>query len=108
MFLSLPLNNTTKDLIGEYELSLLKKDIIIINTARAGLISEEVLLNNIKNKNIRAYLTDVLIDEPIVKDHPFLKFDNVIITPHIGSRNYETVERQGLKAVSNLFKFLNI
>ena len=42
----------------------------------------------------------------MILNHPLLNFENVIITPHIGSRNYETVERQGLKAVNNLLNFL--
>tara|TARA_B100000780_G_C21113935_1_gene450433 strand:- start:183 stop:1112 length:930 start_codon:yes stop_codon:yes gene_type:complete len=108
LFLALPLNVNTKNIIDKNEFNSFKKDIIIINTARAGLINEESLLDNLERKKLRAYLTDVLIDEPILNDHPLLKYKNVIITPHIGSRNYETVERQGLKSVENLFKVLNI
>ena len=43
----------------------------------------------------------------MIKDHPLLNFSNVIITPHIGSRTYESVQRQGTMAVNNLLKFLN-
>ena len=108
LFLTLPLNINTKNIIDKNEFNSFKNDIIIINTARAGLINEESLLDNLEYKKLRAYLTDVLIDEPILNDHPLLKYTNVIITPHIGSRNYETVERQGLKSVTNLFNFFKI
>jgi phosphoglycerate dehydrogenase-like enzyme len=41
------------------------------------------------------------------KDHPLKNYSNVFITPHIGSRTFESVERQGTMAVENLLKFLN-
>ncbi len=43
----------------------------------------------------------------MTENHPLLDFDNVIITPHIGSRTFESVQRQGSMAVENLFKILN-
>ena len=55
------------------------------------------------NKNILSgYLTDVMISEPMKKDHPFIKNSKILITPHIGSRTYQTVQRQGLKSIENL------
>ena len=44
----------------------------------------------------------------MLDNHPLLQFKNVIITPHIGSRTYESVQRQGMMAVENLFNALNI
>jgi D-3-phosphoglycerate dehydrogenase / 2-oxoglutarate reductase len=108
LFLTLPLNSQTKNIIDENEFNSFKNDIVIINTARAGLINEKSLVDKLEHKELRAYLTDVLMDEPIINEHPLLKYSNVIITPHVGSRNYETVERQGLKAVLNLLSFFNI
>ena len=87
---------------------MLKRDVVIVNTARADLIDHKILIEYLKMGKIRGYLTDVLEQEPIIKNHPLLDFENVIITPHIGSRNYETVERQGTEAVKNLFNFFNI
>ena len=57
---------------------------------------------------LSAYLTDVMDEEPMRENHPLLKFDNVIITPHIGSRTYESVQRQGMMAVENLIKGMGI
>ena len=104
--LNIPLNDHTKHIINHETLKLCKKDAIIINTARGELIEIKALVQCLKDKKIRGYLTDVLEKEPMVLNHPLLNFENVIITPHIGSRNYETVERQGLKAVNNLLNFL--
>lgn len=100
--LNLPLNNKTKEIINSDAFNMFKNDIVIVNTARAGLIDRDALVYSLDNNKIRGYLTDVLDEEPMEENHPFLKYDNVIITPHIGSRNYETVARQGLAAVNNL------
>lgn len=100
--LNLPLNKFTANIINEVAFNKFKSSIVIINTARAGLIDEQCLINSLKKNKIRGYLTDVLNTEPMIDNHPLLEFDNVIITPHIGSRNHETVVRQGLAAVNNL------
>ena len=60
----------------------------------------------LKEKKILGYLTDVLDQEPIVKDNPLINFDNVLVTPHIASRTYESVQRQGSMAVLNLIDLL--
>ena len=44
----------------------------------------------------------------MVENHPLLQFENVMITPHIGSRTYESVQRQGMMAIENLFRELEI
>ncbi len=104
--LNMPLTNETKEIIDKSIFDKCNKRVIIVNTARAGLINLENLIEALKNKKISAYLTDVLEDEPMIQNHPLLKFDNVIITPHIGSRTYESVERQGTMAVENLMRIL--
>jgi D-3-phosphoglycerate dehydrogenase / 2-oxoglutarate reductase len=100
--LHVSLNEYTKELINYDNLSLCKPGVIVINTARAGLISNELIILAIESNRFGAYLTDVLEEEPMVKDHPFLKYNNIIITPHIGSRTYESVVRQGTISVNNL------
>lgn len=105
--LNMPLNNSTKHIINKKILDMCNNEIVIINTARGELVNQDDLIDYLEKGNVRGYLTDVLDDEPIKPNHPLIKFDNVIITPHIGSRNYETVERQGLKAVQNLLNFIN-
>ena len=57
------------------------------------------------NKNA-TYLTDVLFDEINYENDPLLDLDNVFVTPHVASRNYETVERQANMAIDNLTKSL--
>jgi len=100
------LNESTKHIVNNDLISLMK-DTILINTARAGLVSEDSILSGLEKGNIKAYLTDVLDIEPIselckIHNHP-----NVFITPHIGSRTSENVVRQGVMAVENLIKEVN-
>lgn len=105
--LNLSLNAETANIIGVKALSILKDGVIIVNTARAGLVNQQAILDGITSHKIKAYLTDVLEEEPIVKNHPFLGNQNIVITPHIGSRTYENVVNQGTMAVENLLKFIS-
>jgi D-3-phosphoglycerate dehydrogenase / 2-oxoglutarate reductase len=83
-----------------------KEGLLLVNTARGELVDEEAILYGIKNNILSGYLTDVLNIEPMVKNHPFTKQKNILITPHIGSRTYKSVERQGCMAVKNLVDHL--
>ena len=103
--LNAPLNDKTRHIINKEVFDLCKKDLVLINTARAELIDMKIIIEYLNSDKIRGYLTDVLEEEPIIKNHPFLNCKNVLITPHIGSRNHETVQRQGLKSVENLINF---
>jgi D-3-phosphoglycerate dehydrogenase len=101
------LNAQTKHIISTDRIkNILKQDAIIINTARGELVELEGLIWGLNEKKIKGYLTDVLEVEPMKKDHPLKNYSNVFITPHIGSRTFESVERQGTMAVENLLKFL--
>lgn len=104
--LNLSLNAGSANLIDKKALSVLKRGVVIVNTARAGLVDQYAIMNGLDSGLIRAYLTDVLEEEPMVKDHPFLAYDNIIITPHIGSRTYENVVKQGIMSVENLIKHI--
>jgi D-3-phosphoglycerate dehydrogenase len=104
--LNLSLVPGTNHIIGKATLEIMKSGVVIVNTARAGLVDQDAVIQGIESGKIKAYLTDVLKEEPMVKDHPFLKYDNIIITPHIGSRTYENVVNQGTMAVDNLLKYI--
>jgi D-3-phosphoglycerate dehydrogenase len=96
----------TKHMINVEQLTNLRKGVIIINTARAGLVEENAVLVGIEKNIIRGYLTDVLDEEPMIPNHPFLNNPSIIVTPHIGSRTYDNVVRQGTMAVENLVKHI--
>lgn len=105
--LHVPLNKETHHIIGENEIkNLIKQGAIIINTSRGPLVDKNVLIQSLKNGKIKGYLTDVLDIEPISKEEPLKDVENVLITPHIGSRTNESVERQGTMAVNNLIEMI--
>lgn len=98
-----PLTKETKGLIdADIIENYIKEGVIIVNTSRALIIELNALISGLKSQKIKGYLTDVMEEEPMKKNHPLLQFENVIITPHIGSRTFENVEKQGSKAVENL------
>lgn len=102
----MPLTNLSKHSINMEIVEKISRPLIIVNTSRALILDQEALIYGIENKKINAYLTDVMDGEPMRKDHPLKDFDNVLITPHIGSRTYESVVRQGSFSVENLVKAL--
>ena len=96
----------TKHLINSANISLLKQDAIIVNTSRGDLIELDALVGALKSRRILAYAADVLDQEPPPSDHPLLGLPGVTLTPHIGSRTHESVQRQARCAVDNLALFL--
>lgn len=102
----LPLLPSTKELIGEKELSMMKSTAIIVNTSRGGIIKEDSLYKALSNKMIAGAALDVMENEP-PKDNPLLKLDNVIITSHIGGYTAEAVRNMGITAAKNVTLILN-
>ena len=91
-------------IIGEGELSKCKKGVIIVNTARGGLINEEALFDGLCSGQVGYACLDVFEKEPY--DGPLTKIDNVIMTSHIGSYALEARIQMEEMAVENLLKGL--
>ena len=107
--LHLPHTKQTDKLINDIVINTkLKKQPIIINTARGKLVDSDSIISGIKNKLIKGYLCDVLETEPILENEIFLGIENIIITPHIGSRTFQNVEKQGIRSVENLISNFNL
>jgi glycerate dehydrogenase len=83
--LHLPLTEQTRHMIGAAELARMKKNAILINTARGGLVDEAALAEALKNGVIAGAGFDVLSKEPPVPDNPLLKLNlpNFVLTPHV-------------------------
>ncbi len=101
-----PLSENTRDLFTKKEFNQMKKNAVIINTARGGIINEIDLYNTLKNKEIRAAAIDVTEKEPIPADHPLLQLDNIIITPHMAWTSVESRKKllEGVVQNIKLFK----
>ncbi|OPY36122.1 MAG: Glyoxylate reductase [Methanoregula sp. PtaU1.Bin051] len=93
-----------KPILNRDTLSLCRKGVIIINTARASFIDETALTEALATGRISAVCLDVQSEEPY--DGPLLSFENVIITPHIASNTLETRRQMELEAVHNLVETL--
>ena len=106
--LSLHVNLTpeTRGLIGATRLALFKKDAVLLNCARGELVDSAALAAALDAGRIAGYGADVLDEEPPKPDHPLLKCRRAIITPHIGSRTFESVERQATMAAQNMINIL--
>lgn len=103
--LHLPLNDQTKDIINEDSISKMKDGVIIINTARGGLIDEDALMSGIDSGKIYGAALDVNKTEPINDDSPMLACDNIIITPHMAWGPVETRQRLLEIAIDNIRSF---
>ena len=88
--LHLPLTPATRHLIGPAELSQMRPDSILINTARGGLIDEEALVTCLERGTIRAAALDVFENEP-PRGSQLLSLPNVVLSPHIGGLSPRSV-----------------
>ena len=102
----LPLNKGTKNFISQTELKLMKKNSVLVNTSRGGIVNENDLYQALKSKKIRGAGMDVFISEPPESNHPFFQLDNILLTPHNAALTLECRERMSLEASENIFYFL--
>jgi len=84
-----PLTGDTRHLLGEAELARLKPGARIINCARGGLVDELALARAIESGHVAGAALDVFEQEPPPADHPLLKLEQVIVTPHLGAATDE-------------------
>ncbi|HUG10531.1 MAG TPA: phosphoglycerate dehydrogenase [Opitutaceae bacterium] len=103
-YLSLHTNLTpeTRDLVRTETIAKMKKGVLILNCARGEIVHTADIVEALESGRVGGYGTDVLDHEPPAADHPLLKLPNCIVTPHVGSRTYESVVRQATAAVKNL------
>jgi phosphoglycerate dehydrogenase-like enzyme len=97
-----PLTPETRGLIGERELKLMRKDAILVNVARGGVVDHDALHRALAGGTIAGAAIDVTEPEPLPRDHPLLALENLVITPHLGSAAARTRRRMAEMAVENL------
>lgn len=100
--LHVPLTAATRHLIGAPEFRRMKRGAILINTARGGVIDQHALASALKSGRLGGAALDVTDPEPIRRDDPLLRLENVVITPHIGSASYAARQRMAALAVENM------
>jgi D-3-phosphoglycerate dehydrogenase len=99
--LHLPLDDSTKNIMNKDRLHMLKKNAILINLARGGLIDEATLKEVLIDNKIAGVALDVFEIEPPI-DPTFAAMDNVLITPHIGGSTEEAILAMGMAAINGL------
>jgi len=77
-----PLNSSTRDMIGERELSLMKPGAYLINAARGGIVDEDALYEALAAGRIAGAAIDCFAQEPVTSPHRFGELDNVLLAPH--------------------------
>jgi phosphoglycerate dehydrogenase-like enzyme len=85
-----PLTPQTKQLINKQTLALMKPNAVLLNTSRGGLVNEPDLAEALRSKRIAAAALDVYQEEPLPKDHPFLRLENVVLTPHTAGTDWQS------------------
>lgn len=103
--LHVPQTTETAAMINAAAINKMKEGVIIINTARGGLLDEAAVAEALNQEKIGALAVDVVSKEPITADNPLLKAKNTVITPHIAWAPTETRQRLMNILVENLASF---
>jgi glycerate dehydrogenase len=103
-----PLTDETRDLFGRAEFQMMKRNALLINTARGALIDDEALIDALKIGLIAGAGIDVLREEPPVHGNPLLDLDlpNLIITPHVAWASNEAVQALADQVLDNIEAFV--
>lgn len=100
-----PLSDGTRDLIKAEQIGLMKKEAILINAARGGIVNEDALYLALKEKKIRAAGLDVFKTEPLPPENNWRELNNVVLAPHLGASTEEAQWRVGEMAVHQIKEF---
>lgn len=103
----LPLAEGTRHLIGASELALMKRDAVLVNTARAAIVNESALIEALQKREIGAAGLDVFEVEPLPTDHPLRRLDNTVLSPHMGYFTREMLTVYYEDAVEAILGFLD-
>lgn len=105
--LHVPLNNATKGLINSEKLSLMKKNAVLINTARGPVVDSQALADALNQGKIAGACVDVFeVEPPVAEDHPLLSAKNLIATPHIAFATKEALVKRAVIVFDNVKAFL--
>lgn len=104
--LHLVLSDRTAGLVSKARLAQMKREALLINTARAGLIDEVALLDALRERQIAGAGLDVFWQEPLAASHPLLKMDNVVLTPHLGYATEENFAAFYAGVVENILAWM--
>lgn len=105
-----PLIPETTNMFGPKELAALKKDAVLINCARGGIVDEHALAEAAASGAIRGAGVDATVDEPVYSDHPLLSqktFGKIILSPHLAALSLESSLNMARVSAQNIIDFFN-
>ena len=102
-----PLMDSTRQIINKERIALMKPTAYIVNTSRGALIKEDDLIEALQQGRLAGAALDVQDPEPPALDNPLFTMDNVIMTPHIGWRRYESRQRLVDLIADNIKAFID-
>ena len=102
-----PLMDSTRQIINKERIALMKPTAYIVNTSRGALIKEDDLIEALQQGRLAGAALDVQDPEPPALDNPLFTMDNVIMTPHIGWRRYESRQRLVDLIAENIKAFID-
>ncbi len=105
------LNDSSRNLIDDNIIKLMKNSAILINTARAAIVDYNSLIKSLKLKHIKSAAIDVYNNEPIGNNDAFIieyakSHNNLLITPHLGASTYETAFEAAMHISNTVAKYL--
>jgi D-3-phosphoglycerate dehydrogenase len=101
-----PLTASTRGLIGKEQFQRMKKGAYLINTSRGPVVNEAALIEALQEGKLSGAGLDVVEEEPIRPDHPFLSMDSVTLTPHIAWYSEESEAEMRTKAAQGIVSVL--
>lgn len=102
----IPLTDETRNLIGEKEISLMKDEVIIANTAREEIVNKRAIIKAIKSGKVRGYGIETAIMTKVAPDDEYLQYPNIIVNPHNAFNTKETNKRVDEMVVENVVSFI--
>lgn len=101
-----PLTLETTGLVSRDRIALMKPDALLVNVARGPVVDDQALIAALRDNRIGGAALDVFATQPLPADHPFLGFDNVIVTPHMAGITEESMMRMGTGAAAEALRIL--
>ena len=102
----LVLSDRTRGLIGGDELDRMPPTAYLVNTSRGPIVEEPALVEALRTRSIAGAALDVFDQEPLPPEHPLLRLDNVVLTPHVGYVTRETYAIFFVEVVEDILAFL--
>lgn len=102
-----PLTPENANLLNERTLAACKKGVLIVNTARGGLIDENALLAAVRSGQVGSAGLDSFAVEPMTAGHPFQGQERITLSPHVGGVTADAYVKMGVAAATNALRVIN-